>query len=298
MAFAFMTLLMQLASFAADSKTVVVAKVNGSIISAADVDFAAMQQGVPAADRAKKNPELLDYLISRALIRQLLVSKKIEALPDELQFQIAKAEDAIRKHGEDPQKVFAKIGYTPDRLKSELGLPLAWELYVRQTVTPEQIKAYYDEHKQELDGTQLRGSHIILKLPKAAVETEITAKKTQLADLKKKIVAGQMSFDDAAKQFSDAPSKENGGDIGLFGWRGKLPPTVSQAAFSLKTGEISDPVVSPFGVHLIQVTERHPGEFSLEDVRTVILDRLSRRLWAETVDKLRATAKIERMDSK
>lgn len=294
MAFAFLTLLLQLTNFAADQKSVVVAKVNGAAITAADVDFAAMQQGVATTDRAKEDPKLIDRLIDRQLIRAFLTSKKIEAVTDELQYQIAKAEDAIRKHGEEPQKVFAKIGYTPDRLKSELGLPLAWEVYVRQTITPEQIKTYYDQHKQELDGTQLRASHIILK----ADEPQIAAKKSQLADIKRKITAGEMSFEDAAKQFSDAPSKEKGGDIDLFGWRGKLPPSVSQAAFSLKINEISEPIVSPFGVHLIKVTERHPGEYSLEDVRPVILDRLSRRLWAETVDKLRVTAKIDRMDSK
>ena len=277
----------------ASDSTKVVVKVNGVAINARDVEFAASQQGIAPDERAQAEPKLIARLIERQLVRSFLASRKIEPVADELQFQIAKAEEVIRKRGDDPAKLLDKIGYTPQRLKSELGLTLAWQVYVRQTATQKQFQAYFDAHKRELDGTRLRASQIFLKLPQPANETDLAGKKEKLADVRKEIVAMKLTFADAAKKYSEAPTRDQGGDVGLFGFRGKLPPVVSQAAFAMKVDEISEPVVSPLGVHLIQVTEQHPGEFSLEDVRPVIAERLSQQFWNETVEQQRATAKIE-----
>jgi len=285
------------AVLSADPTGSVVAKVNGTAITTNDVDFAALQQGLSDEQKETDKSKLLDQLIDRQLIRAFLASKKVSPVADELQFQIAQAEDLIRKRNEDPVKVLAKIGYTPERLKAELGLPLAWQVYARQTITAEQIKAYFQGHKQELDGTQLRVSQIFLKLPKPAADSQIAEKKATLNALRDEITKGKQTFSDAAKAHSEAPTRNEGGDVGLIGWRGKLPPTVSKTAFDLKVGDVSEPIESPFGIHLIKVTERHPGDFSLEDVRTVILDRLSQQLWTDTVAKERTSAKIERPKS-
>ena len=280
--------------FADESATIVV-KVNGTAITAADVNFAASQQGVPAEERTQSVPKLLERLIDRQLIRSFLAEKKIEPPTEDLQFQIARAEALIRKGGEDPKVLLEKLGYTPERLKSELGLTLAWQVYARKTVTPSQIKAHYEQYRQEFDGTQVRARQIFLKLPQPASNEEKAARSEKLTEIRRQILANKLSFAEAANRYSEAPTKAQGGDVGLFGFRGKLPAAVSQAAFGLKVNDISEPVVSPFGVHLIQVTERHPGDFSLEDVRPVIIDRLAQQLWTETVEKERSTAKIERL---
>ena len=61
----------------------------------------------------------------------------------------------------------------------------------------------------------------------------------------------------------------------------------------MKDNEISDPVRTPFGLHLITVIERKPGEVSLEDVRAVVFNELSQELWRETVKAQKEKAKIE-----
>lgn len=290
---AFLIQTMLFAAFAApDPKPSVIARVNGVAITSADVAFAATQKKSTSPDESVDDQKLIDQLIDRQLIRGFLATQKIESNANELKQQIVQAENLIKQGGEDPQKLLSKIGYTPDRLKRELGLPLAWQTYARRTIQQDQMKTYFEQHKQELDGTQCRGSQIFLKLPKQPSDSEIALKKEKLSDLRREIVAGTVSFADAAREHSEAPSRENGGDVGLFGWRGKLPSAVSKAAFALKVNEISEPIVTPFGVHLIQVTERHPGDFSLEDVRPVIIDRLSQELWTTTVAKEREKAKI------
>jgi len=116
----------------------------------------------------------------------------------------------------------------------------------------------------------------------------------RLKDLKGQIASGKLTFQDAAKKHSESPTRDQGGEVGLIGFRGKLPAPVCRAAFSLKVNEISEPVISPFGVHLVQVTEIVPGDLSLEDVRPQIFDRLSEQLWTDTIARERKSAKIER----
>lgn len=272
----------------------VVVKVNGTAITAGDVEFAATTRQIKADERAAREPKLIEELIDRQLIREYLGKRKITVPENELAFQIQLAEDAIKKHGDDPATLLPKLGYTPERLKSELGLPLAWQAYARHTITLPQTKEYFDEHRAELDGTRLRARQIFLKLPAKPTDADVAAKSTRLNELKAQITAGKTSFADAARMHSESPTKEQGGDVGVFGARGKLPTSVTRAAFALKVNEISEPIVSTFGVHLIQVTERIPGDLSLEDVRPLILERLSEQLWSEAVRGERKTAKIER----
>ena len=278
----------------ADDAARVVVTVNGTAITAGDVGFMAATRQVKPADLAEREPKLVEELIDRQLIREFLAKRKFAAPADELAFQIQRAEDAIRKHGDDPIALLPKLGYTPERLKSELGLPLAWQAYVRHTVTLPQTKDYFEQHRAELDGTQLRARQIFLKLPPKPTDADVTAKTNRLKDLRSQIASGKISFAEAAKRHSESPAKDQGGDVGTFGFRGKLPSPVTRAAFALKVNDISEPVVSTFGVHLIQVTERMPGDLSLEDVRPQILERLSEQLWADTVSRERKTAKIER----
>lgn len=273
----------------------VVVKVNGTAITEGDVDFIATTRQLKPEQRAEQESKLIDELVDRQLVREFLARRKISAPADELGFQIQQAEDAIKKHGDDPVTLLSKLGYTPERLKTELGLPLAWQAYVRQTVTLPQTKEYFETHRAELDGTQLRARQIFLKLPPNPTEADQAAKRSQLKDLRSQIESGKLTFADAARKHSESPSKDQGGDVGLFGARGKLPTPVTRAAFGLKVNELSEPIVSTFGVHLIQVTERLPGDLSLEDVRSEIISKLSDQLWADTVRNERKSAKIERV---
>jgi len=280
--------------FGADDAARVIAKVNGTAITAGDVGFIVATRNVKSDERAEKEPQLIEELIDRQVVREFLVRRKISPPADELAYQIQVAEEVIKKHGDDPAQLLPKLGYTSERLKSELGLPLAWQAYARQTITLPQTREYFEQHRVELDGTQVRVRQIFLKLAPKPEETEIAAKVKTLKDLKGQIASGKITFQDAAKKHSESPTRDQGGEVGLIGFRGKLPAPVCRAAFSLKVNEISEPVISPFGVHLVQVTEIVPGDLSLEDVRPQIFDRLSEQLWTDTIARERKSAKIER----
>ena len=94
-----------------------------------------------------------------------------------------------------------------------------------------------------LDVTEVRASHILVKTRPEAVK------------IRKEIVNGDISFEDAAEKYSLCPSSANGGDLGYFK-RGQMVQPFSDVAFDLKVGQISDPVGTKFGWHLIKVVDK------------------------------------------
>ena len=116
-----------------------------------------------------------------------------------------------------------------------------------------------------------------------------------MAKIRKEIADG-LEFAAAAEKYSEAPSGKKGGDVGwLVIGGGKMPRVCTTAAFELQSGEMSQPVVSSYGAHLLLVTQRKDGQFSLEDVRPQVMQGLSSELQRKKVQELRAKARIDRL---
>jgi peptidyl-prolyl cis-trans isomerase C len=94
-----------------------------------------------------------------------------------------------------------------------------------------------------IDITEVRASHVLVKTRKEAVQ------------LKKDIESGKITFEQAAEQYSLCPSGQYGGDLGFFNRKQMVQP-FADTAFDLKVGEISDPVGTKFGWHIIKTTAK------------------------------------------
>jgi peptidyl-prolyl cis-trans isomerase C len=105
-------------------------------------------------------------------------------------------------------------------------------------------------------------------------------------------------FAELAKTKSKDPGSADGGDLGYF-TKDQMVPEFSEVAFKLDKGQISDPVKSQFGWHVIRVEDkrdRKPPEF--DQVKDQLENYLQRKAQSEMITKLRADAKIERLDKK
>jgi peptidyl-prolyl cis-trans isomerase C len=270
----------------------VLVTVNSQPVTQADLDFSKLSRGI-TGNQPGVQKLLLENLINQQLMQTFLAQQKIKVPPKALDESVLKVEKFIRKKGDDPRQILNKMGFTPEKLRSAIALPLAWNIYAQREITPEKMQSYFDAHHEELDGTRVEASHILLKLPPNASPDEINQVKQKLADLREQITAGKLSFAEAAAQYSEAPSKTDGGKLVTSAYRGKMPLVLTKQVFPLKEGEISAPFQTPFGMHLITPNKKHPGQFSLEDVRGEIYQILSSELYDQTLQKLRSTAKIE-----
>ena len=137
-------------------------------------------------------------------------------------------------------------------------------------VSDEEAKAFYDENPDNfVSGQTVTASHILVDSEEKANE------------IKADIDAGNVTFADAAKQFSSCPSKENGGELGAFG-QGQMVKEFEDAAFSATVGEVTSPVQTQFGWHLILVTEKSESSVMVFDE---IKDQLKEQLLAEKQQK-------------
>ncbi len=121
------------------------------------------------------------------------------------------------------------------------------------------LRAYFEEHKSSyFKPEQRRASHILITVASDADKTAVTEARNKAEELLKRIRAGE-SFSELARKFSQDPgSAREGGDLGFFG-KGIMEPAFEKVAFSLKEGEVSDPVRTEFGFHIIKVTGIKPG---------------------------------------
>jgi len=141
--------------------------------------------------------------------------------------------------------------------------------------------------------TQTRARHILLRTsPQLSVETAAR----RLADYRSQIESGKRTFEDVARAYSEDGSAAQGGELG-WAAPGTMVPEFEEAMNKLSPGEISPPVVSRFGVHLIQVLERRQVEVDMKQVRAqarnVLRERKFAAAYADWVKDLRSRAYVE-----
>jgi peptidyl-prolyl cis-trans isomerase C len=241
----------------------VVARVNGTEVRESDLKAAEEDIGSqlpPMAPEAKK-----DYLLTY-VADMILVSKAAEA---------------------------KKLGDTPDFKKklamarTKLLMEALLQTEAKSAVTDEAMKKVYADAIKDVGNEQEVSARHIL------VESEDEAK-TIAGDLKK---GGD--FAAIAKEKSKDPgSKETGGDLGFFS-KDQMVPEFAEAAFKLDKGQVSDPVKSQFGWHVIRVDDKRTKQPpSFEQVKDQIENFVQRKAQADLVQKLRADAKIEKLGEK
>jgi peptidyl-prolyl cis-trans isomerase C len=190
-----------------------------------------------------------------------------------------------------------KLGESPD--VAEQVANLRRELMVRTLVQEEignklkveekDVEEYFKAHPEEFSGDTAHLRHIL-------VQSEDEAK-----DVKARLAKNE-SFDDLAKKFSqDSASASKGGDLGFLS-REQMLPEFARAAFSLKPGEVSDPVKTPFGFHVIKLVETKKGQpASLDQVKGQLQRRLLEERQAQRfqawLKELESGAKITKDES-
>jgi foldase protein PrsA len=232
-----------------------IATVNGQPISKADFD--AKLEASPTAVGT------LQQMVREALLSQYAKDNNIVVSDDE----IKKREDDIKANfpAGSWDEMLKSRGMTENDVHALLKQQIIIDKAVGKNVnvTEAQIKDYFNKNHASYDTPdQVQARHILVADLKTAQKVE--------ADLK----GGADFAQEAAKYSMDPGSKDKGGELGLFR-RGQMVPAFDQAAFSLPVGQISQPVHSSFGFHIIEVEKRVPGQkATLASTHDKIADQL------------------------
>ncbi len=275
----------------ADSPATRLATVNGQPVTQRDVDLEQLLSGSRPAATAE-HATALDRVIDRTLVAKFIAAKGADPLAEDVENLVLYVRTGIESGGDTVEAVLSKLQLTEDDIRQSARISVGWQAYVRRTIKEEQIRDYFEAHREQLDGTQIRISQIVRSIAAPGTPDEWTQAEKLLTNVRQQITAGTIEFTAAAVAHSTSPTAKSGGDVGFIRYQGSVPAPVAAAAFTLKVGEISAPIRSSVGVHLVQATERLEGELSLEDARPAILRVLGDELWKATVKTLRAKAKI------
>lgn len=154
------------------------------------------------------------------------------------------------------------------------------------------LKARYEQEKARFtEGGERRVRHILLALDAKASQEQVEEARQRLLQWREQVARGEADFAELAKQHSQDPgSAASGGDLG-FVRAGDMVPEFEQAAFALEPGQLSEPVRTQYGLHLIQVTERTPEQVTpyeqvREQLRQELVQERSAKLLAELSNRL------------
>jgi peptidyl-prolyl cis-trans isomerase C len=239
----------------------VLARVNGTEITDEDVKIALEDIGQSLPQQIEgpaREAYILDYLIDAKLVAQKADADKL---------------------GQSPEFV-KKVAYYRDKVLMEDLLGKV----AKDAATDAAIQKTYDDvAKQQKPEEEVRARHIL-------VETEPDAQAAL-----KRVKAGE-DFTKVASEMSKDPGSK-GGELGWF-TKDRMVPEFADAAFRMQPGQVSDPVKSQFGWHIIQVEEKRQKQFPpLDQVKDQVTRYVVQKSQSELILKLREAAKVERTET-
>jgi peptidyl-prolyl cis-trans isomerase SurA len=293
----------------------VAAVVNRDVIALSEVQQRAAPELAQLAGEkdARKRADLRAQLMKQAL-DALIADKLIDAEVRELGLGVTSSEvdeamEDVQKQNNitDPQQfeqLLSREGYTlksyRDFLTKQISRSRLMQMKVatKVKVTEEDLKAAYAQYAQlEGEEFEVHARHILVMLDAKATPEQVEEARKKAEAIAEEARRPGMNFEALARARSEGPSKEDGGDLGFFR-RGVMVPAFEQAAFSLKEGEVSNPIRTNFGWHVLKVEERRAiGVTSYEEMRAKLELQLRQQKTEKFVDQyvqeLRKKAVIE-----
>lgn len=231
--------------------------------------------------------EALDIMISNEIIRQEAEKADIEITQDELDAELAEYEEQYGG-AEGLATALEGSGLTEEDLEKEMKNFLRVEKLIGPEIeiTDKAVETYFKENKEALgQSATVEASHIL------------TETKEQAEEVAQKLADGGDFAELAAEYSVDTATAENGGELGSFG-AGEMAPEFEEAAFAMKPDEISDPVQTDFGYHIIKVTDKTEAseatlEDSKEDIKEILFDEALNAQYAAWIAEKQAEYNIE-----
>ncbi|PIE20024.1 MAG: hypothetical protein CSA66_01765 [Proteobacteria bacterium] len=283
-----------------------IAKVNGVEIES-DAFYAERDKitsrgaKIPGDRLARIEQNILKRLIEQELIEQAVKAAGITVSEQDVaagfaeykkRFQSEAQFQNYLKHGRVTKESIEK------RIRDRRALELLLEKKGDMAVTDEAAREFYDKNERfYTEKAGVRASHVLIKLDRNASEEEDAKAMEKVKTVQAKLKDGG-DFGAVAKELSEGPTASSGGDLGFFG-KGRMAKEFEDAAFAMKVGEVSQPIRTRFGYHIIKVTDRREDrKKAFDEVKDQIIKSLKNKKFFTERRKLLAdldkSAKVEK----
>ena len=215
--------------------------------------------------------QMLQRVVDEHLLQEEIERAKIVIKDEDIQKEYDSFV-ARFKNKEQFDMYFKRTGMSEEEMREDIRARLSQqELLDASEVSDAEVKKFYDENVDRFrEEEEVKARHVLFKLPKDADDKAVKAAEKKAMKVIKEAKKEGADFGEIAKEYSEGPSAERGGDLGMFP-RKRMIEAFSNAAFKLEPGEISEPVRTDFGVHVIKVEERKPEKIKpLDEVKEMI----------------------------
>lgn len=252
----------------------------------------------PLSDESRETiyRQAVDFVANTKLLMLFLARQKLAVPAEKIDEDIDRLKQTLKNQGQDLATALLQSNTSMDEVRKQIEERLRWNEFLKMRATDATLRKYIADNRDQFRGTQIRASHILLRVEPNASEAEKEKARQKLMKIKKEIEGGTISFGAAANKYSEDPANEGGagGDLDYFSLNTGLVEEFTDVAFKLKKGTISDPVETPFGFHLIQVTDRKEGKDpDFDQNKPYILSEYAKDLQKEVVTAEKKLAKID-----
>ena len=281
----------------ARAKDRVVAKVNGEAVLADEVEREL--KAAYGADlkleqvAAEKWQQAAEQVVCRRLVLEYLNESKQGASEQDVAFALEQLRNELKAQGMTLTEYFRRGGWQEDSFRRHLAWTLGWQRFLERTLTEANLQKYFQSHLPDFDGREVRVAHLLLKA-KGDDADEQSRLTTEARRIRTEMEGGRLTFAEAVKRYSQAPTADHSaGDLGFIRRHEPMPEAFAKAALWLDEGEVSQPVATPLGVHLIQCLEIRPGKLTWRDVEGDLRKAVALYLFNWAAEKQKAKATIE-----
>lgn len=229
--------------------------------------------------------EAANHLVNRHLIFEAIADKTKIGDP-QVVYELSKFEDRLAELNQTLKQYLSDNKLSRNELMYEIRWRLAWGKYLKKNLTQERLESYFKKYRRKFDGTKMHVAHILFSDSEPSMQ--------QASVVREKIIAGEISWNDAAQKCSIATtSADNGGEIGWITYHGPMVPEFCKAAMKLQQDQISNPLKTNFGIHLIKCLAIEPGTLDAKSVDKKLRADATNYLFNSIADKNRSNAKID-----
>ena len=240
--------------------------------------------------------DAVDSLINTKLLTLYLNRQKLAVPAGKLDQEMARLEQQLKSDGQDLATALMENNVGLEDIRKELENRIRWSEYVQAKGTDAELRRYVAANRDLFSNTQVRASHILLKVEPDAPAAEKDKVKQKLLALKAQIDTNKVTFAEAANKYSEDPANSGGagGDLDYFTLNSGFIPEFTDVAFKLKKGTVSDPIETPYGYHLIHLTDRKEGRpVDFDQNKAYIVQVYAGELQKNLLTEERKRAKIE-----
>jgi parvulin-like peptidyl-prolyl isomerase len=203
---------------------------------------------------------------------------EVHLLIAELKTELATVEKELDDYLEETNQTLAEFEF-------QTAWNTSWKRYLNRKLTDAVLEKHFNENKRQFDGTKLRVAHLLSKFPQNANEIQRIEVRKKMEAIAKTMSESSRSFESFATEYSEAPTKKDGGEIGWIGLNGPMPKSFTDEAFKLEQRDVSGPVTTKFGVHLILCMEVKEGELTWLDVKDLVRASASKAYFEAIIKK-------------